>query len=46
MSNHIVISNNQAEAAENLVKFIFEKIELVLKDRPFVTIGLSGNCFF
>lgn len=43
MSDIVLISNNQAEAAEKIAQFVLEKVELLLKEKPFVTIGLSGN---
>ena len=43
MSDIVVVSANQAEAAQSLVNYMLQKIELLLKEKSFVTIGLSGK---
>ncbi len=43
MSDNIIISDNQSEAASKLTIYLLSTIELLLKNnKPFITIGLSG----
>jgi hypothetical protein len=43
MSDNIIISDNQSEAASKLTVYLLSTIELLLKNnKPFITIGLSG----
>ena len=43
MSDNIIISDNQSEAASKLTIYLLSTIELLLENnKPFITIGLSG----